>query len=248
MQFGIVSGALRSQFSSRTEAEIFRHFQREQREQRKRNNRDDGIEDDAIELLDMAMLIVTEAEVRRLRLELDRYDAATIEALYQNEAELALVREKLHRMLAEAHVLPDGRRVFKTEDGTRVFDEHGEEVDAETIYPDEIGDDKPTWESYKLLKEERDALERQRQELLAYQEKLDAARERLDAGDMTREEYERLREELTGQMPDAVRARIPELADETPEAPAPAQETALTFEDDMVPTYTPPGVAPGFMG
>ena len=37
---------------------------------------------------------------------------------------------------SQAYLLPDGRRVFKTEDGSRVFDEHSIEVtdfDPETI-------------------------------------------------------------------------------------------------------------------
>lgn len=244
-----VAGALRKEFISRSETAAFRHFQLQQQEERKRRERDEGIESSTAELLDLAMLIVTEAEERQLRLELDRYDAATIEALYLNEAEMAKVREKLGRMLAEAHVLPDGRRVFKTEDGTRVFDEHGNEVDADTIHPDEIGDDKPTWEQFQSEFERYEALEHERQELLDYQAKLDEARERLDAGEMTREEYDRLREDLVEQMPEAVRMQVPELADRTPEDSAPVQETALVIEDDMTPTYTPPAsMGPGFGG
>lgn len=73
----------------------------------------------------------------------------------------------------------------------------------------------------------------------------DEARERLDAGELTREEHDRLRDELAEQMPDAVRAQIPELVDEKPEASVPAQKTALVIEDDMTPTYTPSGLVPG---
>lgn len=245
MQAGVISGTLRSQFSSRTEVEIFRRFQREQSDRRKRNDRENEDRNDTADLVDVAMLIVTEAEVGKLRMQIDRYDVATIEALYKNGTALELILKQQEELLTRAYVLPDGRRVFKSKDGT-VFDEHGEELDIETVDPYAIGDHRPSWESYKFLKEQRETLEHERQELLAYQEKLDEAREHLDAGDMTRDEFDRLRDDLTEQMPDAVRARLPELANTTPEAPS--QETALTFEDDMVPTYTPPGMAPGFAG
>ena len=41
-------------------------------------------------------------------------------------------------MLAKAYVLDDGRRVFETADGARVYDEFGEFVPPEIIDPDLI--------------------------------------------------------------------------------------------------------------
>jgi len=253
MQTGVVSGALRSQFSRRTEAEVFRRFQRQQQEDRKRRDREDNADNDTAELLDIVALIVTDAELRAFRLELDRYDAATIEALYQNEINLAEARAELERILGEAYVLPDGRRVFKTEDGLRVFDERGLELDATEIDPNEIEDWRPHWERFDGARQRVDALEAERQELLDYQEKLDAARERLDAGDLTREEFDRLRENLKADMPDAVRQRIPELASQEPESapntPAATRETAFVIDDDLVPaSFAPPASGPGFGG
>lgn len=53
----------------------------------------------------------------------------------ENQVFLDAVRERLDVVLSRAHVLEDGRRVFKTEDGSQVFDEHGAEVDAEVHDP-----------------------------------------------------------------------------------------------------------------
>lgn len=61
---------------------------------------------------------------------LDRYDTATVQALMDNERDVLAVREKIDAMMLKAHVLPDGRRVFKTEDGTRVFDEFGAQLNS----------------------------------------------------------------------------------------------------------------------
>lgn len=55
----------------------------------------------------------------------------------QNGRALERVQEDLRIMVDKAYVLPDGRRVFKTEDGMRVFDEHGEEIKG--FDPDPVG-------------------------------------------------------------------------------------------------------------
>ena len=81
-------------------------------------------------------------------------------------------------------------------------------------------------------------MEQQRTEILDYQAKLDDARERLDAGDMTRDEFDRLREGLKADMPEAVRDQIPELADQKADAKSDMPEATekLDISDDMVPT------------
>jgi hypothetical protein len=98
-----------------------------------------------------------------------------------------------------AYVLPDGRRVFKTEDGMRVFDEHGNESRSVTSSTPPRSEDgaatmgrvrRPRQSSLKSL------ATRAGRESYQYQAKLDEARERLDAGKMTREEHDRFREEL----------------------------------------------------
>jgi DNA repair ATPase RecN len=150
------------------------------------------------------------------------------------------------KQLGKAHVLPDGRRVFETEDGLRVFDEHGRELDASTISPEEIEDSRPRWETAKQAIDRLDALTQEREHLLVYQEKLDHARERLDAGDLTREEFDNLRDELKDDMPESVREQLSELEQEQETAAEPDATPAeeLKISDDMVPaTSKPSGLA-----
>lgn len=234
----LLAGSLRREFGGSSQAAIFQHFQKQQREERQRRERDDKADEKGPDLLDMVSIIVSEAEVSAFRLEIDRYDAATIEALNANEMALALVMQQKEELLMRAYVLPDGRRVFKSEDGIRVFDEHGIELGSDDIDPDLIGKAHPTWENYKPVRIEELRLLQERQELLDYQVKLDEARERLDAGDITREDFEALRDDLTGTMPDAVRAHLPELAAEPDAANGMAarQPIALDLTDDMRPT------------
>jgi len=193
-------------------------------------------------------VMVSSAEIGAFRLEIDRYDAATFEALYANETALALIMQQKEELLMQAYVLPDGRHVFKSEDGVRVFDEHGIELGADDIDPELIGNERPSWETYERVFNEELFLRQERQELLDYQAQLDEARERLDAGDMTHEEFDALRDELTTAMPDAVRAQILELANEqepAPDASAPASNL-FDISDDMRPTATASAMpAPG---
>ncbi|MEL6933399.1 MAG: hypothetical protein AAFO17_09940 [Pseudomonadota bacterium] len=75
--------------------------------------------------------------------------AGTVEALISNQEALDAVKERIDVILMRAHALEDGRRVFKTEDGTQVFDQFGEEVGPEVIAPEDIDDSAPRWEDFK---------------------------------------------------------------------------------------------------
>lgn len=211
-------------------------MRRQEEEQLRRERKHDDRNDDA-ELLDFAVVMITASEAAQFKIELDRYDTATITALQENQHAIGQVRERMDHLLGQAHVLPDGRRVFKTESGLRVFDEHGNEVDAATIDPDLIADFRPRWETFKPELDQMNELMAQRIELLAYQQKLDEARERLDAGDLTRDEFDALRDDLKTTMPEAVRAQIPELADEQEPAHEGTEPQAATldFADDTRP-------------
>lgn len=242
------AGLLSREFAHRVDAAHFQRFLQRQLDEQKRRDRKEDIEQEASDGLDMAVAVITTAEASVFRSDLDRLDTATVAALHDNLERQSYAREQLDDMLDKAYVLPDGRRVFKTEDGMRVFDEFGNEVGPEIIDPDMIEDGAPRWEGYDAKKKVLKSLEREQAEILAYQAKLDEARERLDSGKMTREEHDRFREELKAEMPDAVRQQIPELADDPKAAPAaPAAKAAeLDFSGDVAPSRpTANAFAPG---
>ncbi len=216
--------------------------------EKERRERKEQMEGEAAEFMDFAMAMITIDEAIEFRIELDTYDAATIAALQENERQLIETREEMDRLLAKAHVLPDGRRVFKTEDGLRVFDEHGNELFDDVIAPQEIDDKRPRWEKFETQWQRLETLEHERTDILDYQQKLDDARERLDEGGLTRGEYEQLREDLKAEMPGAVRAQIPDLARDHDAEAAPSSVTAgidLDITDEMVPSSSPAGPTPG---
>lgn len=238
----------------RTSAGLAAHlraFQRQQEEERLRRDRRQDAQGDEAELMDFAMVMVSASEMETFRVELDSYDTATIAALQENEIALERALKQQEELLLRAHVLPDGRRVFKTEDGSRVFDEHGQELDNSVIDPVLVEDGRPSWETYKPRLEEKMRLLDERRNLLEYQQKLDAARERIDAGEISREEFDEMRDELKTTMPDAVRAQVPELASEVTmdadlaasSSSGPATDTGLAIDDDMIPSsFTPASV------
>lgn len=233
----LVAGGLGRVFRGSTDAAAHQKLlARQFEEQRLRRERRDDIESEQSEMIDLALTIITAEDADAFRLELDTYDTATIEALQQNEIALTLARTERDRIFAEAHVLGDGRRVFKTKDGLRVFDESGQELKADVIDADEIDDARPRWETARPIIETYKELVKERSEILDYQAKLDSARERLDAGDMTRKEFHELRDELQDDMPDAVRehvAGMEPVPGQSKDAEATVPGEDLDIPDDM---------------
>lgn len=159
----------------------------------------------------IGIVLVTEVkriEEAELRVELERHEQAVIEALIANEERLSEAQRHVDRMLEEAFVLPDGRRVFKTEDGLRVFDEHGQEVGSDEITPDAVEDRRPRWERVVEAKSAVLGLTQEREELLDYQTKLDDANEKMAAGTISDDELADLDRLMSDDVPAAVRHRL----------------------------------------
>ncbi|NLS20606.1 hypothetical protein HGP16_29240 [Rhizobium sp. P40RR-XXII] len=207
---------------------------RDEREKLEKQERED------LETWTETVLATTE-QVAAFRVQLDSYDAKTVDALMDNREAMEAVRHKMDDMLDRAEVLPDGRRVFKTMDGKRVFDEHGQELAPEVIEASSIDDKKPKWETYKDSMDENTRLTYEREQLIEYQTKLDKARARLDKGDITAKETDSIKADLSKTMPDAVREKLgleKSKPDAKPEASAPA------LPDDMDNLMRKTGFAP----
>ncbi|MBM1624815.1 hypothetical protein JQV18_06110 [Sulfitobacter mediterraneus] len=161
--------------------------------------------DDSASALSAAVSIASEVQIREFKVKLDTYDSATVEALMENQQLLDATRERIGAMLDRAYVMEDGRRVFKTEDGTQVFDEHGVEVGSDELDPSLIGNERPKWEAFSADKTTELGLINERTEILEFQEKVDAARERVDS-EISEDDLTELDADLLEAMPDSVRA------------------------------------------
>ena len=170
---------------------------------------EDARADDAIGDVVGVMVLASESDLAALRTDLGSYRTASTEALIVNERDLALVQAELDDMLAKAYVLPDGRRVFKTEDGLRVFDENGVELSVEDIDPDLIEDWRPYAEGYLERRDHRLDLLTEHDEIITFEERMELANERAKSGDVTKDELGGLREELETSMPLSGRKNMP---------------------------------------
>lgn len=140
MNPGITIARLTGEFGKRSQEAWRLHQWQLQRDLRERREQQDEIEADEAEFVDMALSIVSAEVIADFRVELDTYDEATTAALQDVVERLDIAQQRVDDILEQAHVLPDGRRVFKTKDGLRVFDEHGVELAPSEIDPDEIAD------------------------------------------------------------------------------------------------------------
>ncbi len=141
---------------------------------------------------------------------LDTYDTATVDALQDNERALHDVRARRQAMEDAAYTLPDGRKVFKSEDGHKVFDKAGAEVSRDVIDPESIPDVLARNEAHKAILKEEDGLVKTQDTLHQYQQQLDEARHRLDKGGMTPAEIAETDAALERARPDVVRQKLGE--------------------------------------
>ena len=189
---------------------------REQRE--KKTQLEERADDDFLDLAS-SVILATEIEIEQFQAKLDVYDEATVKALMENQVALDLVQTQIDSMLANTHVLEDGTRVFKSEDGTWAVDEHGDRIDSQIQDIDQIPQTKHTAEEYLDVKGQHKQLIQERRSILDYQEKLDDARERSNSDDFSKEELDTLDKELEADMPMTIKRQMSDYD--------PAQEKSL---------------------
>lgn len=151
------------------------------------------------------------ARLKQLNTRLETHQSAVIDALLENQERLDKADERLQQLLSEAYVLPDGRRVFKSENGITVIDEYGDGVSADELDPHMIDDRYPTAETWLAAKEHHRKLSAEREELLDYQDRLDQAQQLIDQGDLNEEDFDDLDALMNDDVPNAVRQRLPSL-------------------------------------
>lgn len=213
----------KADFARSADAERYREILRRANEEiRKRDDeaRKDA-RDDELEHLEAMVMLASDADLAEFGATLNNYDRATYDALIENERLMEESRERLKEMFERAHVLPDGRRVFESEDGIRVFDERGTEIAPDLISAGDLDDALPTWEAWNAELRAEKALEDDRTAIIDFQEEVAGARERVEAGELTQQELEDLKSSLSEQMPDSVLAQLPQ-----------AQRPALDAEPD----------------
>lgn len=247
----VVTDTLRNSFRRGVDVEAHKRLQWQHREQqeRERRQKQNEVDQGESDFIDLAAVIITNEQAELFRSEIDTYQLVTVEALEENRKAIELVRERLERFMDQAHRLDYGRRVFKTEDGLRVFDEFGAELPTDIIDPDEIPDHLPRWEVVKDALDELERLEADQTELLEFQADLDEAQDLLDSGAMTQEQFDSLRERLASDAPETVKSRVDGMKP-TSEASAssPALNTDIDLDAELAAMPLAKPLAPGGTG
>ena len=195
---------------------------------RQDNQRRDTIEDKSeqdVSAFATAVVMATATQVEEFEVKLDSYDEAIVIALMENQELMDAINAKIDALLAQAYVMDDGRRVFKTEDGQQVFDEFGAEVSHDELDFELIGVERPTYEAYETLVSDRAQLEAERTEILGFQEKVDAAHEQISEGEISEADLDALDADLLDVMPASVRDHVAGLE---PATPAPVLKAGFT--------------------
>lgn len=166
-----------------------------------------------------SVILADQIEVEAFKVELDTYDALTVEAIMENREILEELYLQRDEALENSHQLDDGTHVFKSEDGIRVYDKEGNQLAHATIDPDQIPDHHTTHEAWQDITTKINKHEIIDQKLLDYQDKLDTTRERLENKEISEEEFKELKDSVEKGMPIEIRRKLPDYD--------PSQETNL---------------------
>ncbi len=170
--------------------------------------------------------VVQQIQQRAMQLnnEIMHQQALTIEEIQKLQDLLDIAKAEHQVLLNNAHVLHDGRRVFKTKDGKHVYTEDGTELGKDVIDPDAISNDKTFYEaqqkSLKKIESLKNRLDAKHQKL----ERLDKDAETLNSDDLTPDKL------------DAIEGRL-EVS---------KLEPTLDEELNLNPDFLPPSAAPQF--
>lgn len=216
----------KAEFARSADSERHREILRRANEEiRKRDDEERKAERESdLEHLEAVVVLASQADLDQFDVTLDHYDGAIYDALIENERLLDESRERLKQMFEQAHVLPDGRRVFESEDGVHVFDERGAEIAPELITADELDDALPKWETWQAELKTEQALQEDRGAIIEFQDQVADARAKVEEGNLTQDELDDLKSSLEEQMPESVRAQLP--ADQRPTLDADVEPSA----------------------
>ncbi|MEJ0017590.1 MAG: hypothetical protein WDN25_13690 [Acetobacteraceae bacterium] len=121
----------------------------------------------------------------------------------------------------------------------------GGEVGPQEIDPATIDRKRPRWEDFAAAQEAKARLDEERKQLHDYQTKLDEARQRLDRGDITQADLDKLKDDLSASMPEAVRQKLDLEKQPKAEAEAAPSRDTPVLPADMDKLMRETGLGPG---
>lgn len=135
-------------------------------------------------------------------------EAASYEALIEAQDARDFAFNALKALQTNAHIHPDGRRVYLSEDGTYAIDENFERLTDEQKAQVEWKTGKTTAEQYENGHQKYQTANEQVKEIQDYRVKLDSAREKIENGDVNSDQDLSDLEADYNDMPASIRIRM----------------------------------------
>lgn len=147
--------------------------------------------------------------VQRLTARLDELDRASLEALREADRRVRENEERLRRIRETATVTPDGRRIYRTEDGMRAYYEDGIEATAREMDAVQWEPYAPSWERHQESVRNLDQSIQKRDDIRTYRERLEHHRKHLENRDdpLRADELDEMEREINV-MPEAVNRHL----------------------------------------
>lgn len=162
------------------------------------------------------------AMYERVGEKLDAADRATLKALEEARLRETQARRAYDELQERAAQLPDGTRVYRTEDGKAAYDENGRQLTAEEQASVDWQQGQPSWEEREQSRQRLDDAFRERAEVEQYQERVGELKRRHAEGDLSPEELKELDRAFGNDMPEAVRRHF-----EAEQGGAPRDEASI---------------------
>lgn len=186
-------------------------FIKAKQDQERREKAEEKLEDDLVSLA-TDVIIATEVQIAQFQMQLDRFDERTVAGLMESQQLLDRLYAEREALLARAYVMEDGRRVFKSEDGSFVIDEFGEIVSSDEFDSSVIPDHYPRADAIMDIDAKIDRGKEIQSRFHVLDAKVREAHREADDGDMSVERIE----QLTAEFDDEFDALDAELDDLTP--------------------------------
>lgn len=207
----------RNEFAQRADKKLQEFYRAEKRHQKTELVKQETSADDDLMSVAQSSAQAAIEKIDILGERITQFKQLTIEEIMFLQGKLDSLLVQREAMLDKAFVLEDGTRVFKTLDGTAVFDEFGNSVGNEFVDPNLIGNDLPNWEAFSQNTRDINSAKAGLTEKIEFLGELDELEDALGQDDLTEDQLNDLEERLEAAIPESTRIR----------------ETALDVSDDI---------------
>jgi hypothetical protein len=154
------------------------------------------------------IILATAEEQARTLARITEAEIACEQAMIDARKREQEAQQEIDRIRDRATRTDDGRIVYLTADGSKAFDDDGNELTPEEMKGIDWNPAAPTWEQRQEATEKREQAIKDIQEIEDYQEQLQKGRERIESGEgLTTDELKGIEDDLDA-MPGSVREHL----------------------------------------